>query len=120
VPRRESMALRFPGFVRHARLHLSGVALLGIIRTQGAGYLFSHALIQEAVYGSAFESDPGHARCPCRLTIHLELPRCHYNFLRPHAGLRFGRDTRTPAMVARISDGVMSFRDIFAPTSINS
>jgi hypothetical protein len=28
---------------------------------------------------------PGYARCPHRLTHQLELARCHYNFLRPHA-----------------------------------
>jgi hypothetical protein len=63
---------------------------------------------------------PGHARCRRRLKHHLELARCHYNFLRRHAGLRFGKDTRTPATVAGISDGVLSFRDIFAPASNNN
>ena len=31
---------------------------------------------------------------------YLELVRCHYNFVRPHRALRFGRETRTPAMQA--------------------
>jgi IS1 family transposase len=63
---------------------------------------------------------PGHARCPGRLTHHLELARCHYNFLRPHGGLRFGHEIRTPAMVAGLSERVLSFRDIFAPAPTNS
>jgi IS1 family transposase len=63
---------------------------------------------------------PGHARCPGRLTDQLELARCHYNFLRPHAGLRFGQETRTPAMVAGLSHRALSFRDIFVPAPTNS
>lgn len=63
---------------------------------------------------------PGHARCPGRLTDQLELARCHYNWLRPHTGLRFGQETRTPAMVAGLSSRALSFRDIFVPASTNS
>lgn len=63
---------------------------------------------------------PGHARCTRRLTDHLELARCHYNFLRPHAGLQFGQELRTPAMVAGISHRRLSFRDIFTLTPTNS
>ncbi len=63
---------------------------------------------------------PGHARRSDRLTHQLELARCHYNFLRPHAGLRFGQEVRTPAMVAGLSERVLSFGDIFAPTFTNS
>ena len=63
---------------------------------------------------------PGHARCPDRLTSQLELARCHYNWLRPHVGLRFGRQIRTPAMVAGLSHRAPRFRDIFAPASANT
>ena len=63
---------------------------------------------------------PGHARCTRRLTDHLELARCHYNFLRPHAGLQFGQELRAPAMVAGISHRRLSFRDIFTLTPTNS
>ncbi len=63
---------------------------------------------------------PGHARCPSRLANQWELARCHYNFVRPHAGLRFGQETRTPAMVAGLSQRALSFRDIFAPAPNNS
>ena len=57
---------------------------------------------------------PTHARCSIRLHRQLELTRCHYNFIRHHASLRFGRELRTPAMVAGIRDAVCSFRDVFA------
>jgi hypothetical protein len=57
---------------------------------------------------------PTHARCERRLHRQLELARCHYNFIRRHTGLRFGRELRTPAMVAGLRDRVCSFRDVFA------
>jgi hypothetical protein len=57
---------------------------------------------------------PTHARCERRLYRQLELARCHYNFFRRHTGLRFGRELRTPAMVAGLRDRVCSFRDVFA------
>lgn len=62
----------------------------------------------------------GHARCPRRLIHQLELTRCHYNFLRRQVGLRFGREIRTPAMVAGPAHRVMRFNDIFAPAFNNS
>jgi IS1 family transposase len=62
---------------------------------------------------------PGHARCPRCLAHLLELARCHYDFVRPHAGLRFGQELRTPAMVAGLSQRVASFRNLFAPVPRN-
>ena len=56
---------------------------------------------------------PTHARCERRLQWQLELARCHYNFIRRHTGLRFGRELRTPAMVAGLRDRVCSFQDAF-------
>ena len=50
------------------------------------------------------------ARCEKWLHRQLELARCHYNFIRPHAGLRFGRELRTPAMVAGLCDRAYTFR----------
>ena len=44
-----------------------------------------------------------HARRRQRLEDHLELLRCHYNFLRPHRALKFGRDVRTPSMQAGLT-----------------
>ena len=59
---------------------------------------------------------PTHARCPIRLQRQLELTRCYYNFIRRHAALRFGQETRTPAMVAGLHQRACSFRDVFAFT----
>ena len=39
--------------------------------------------------------------------------RCYYNFIRPHGGLKFGRDTRTPAMQAGPLGRKLTFRDVF-------
>jgi len=54
-----------------------------------------------------------HARKERCLEEHLELLRCHYNFIRPHRALRFGKVTRTPAMQAGLVGRRYSFRDIF-------
>jgi hypothetical protein len=54
-----------------------------------------------------------HARRKQRLEDHLDLLRCHYNFLRPHRALKFGRDVRTPAMQAGLAKRRLTFRDIF-------
>jgi hypothetical protein len=47
------------------------------------------------------------------LEDHLELLRCHYNFLRPHRALKFGPEVRTPAMQAGLAKKRLAFRDIF-------
>ena len=54
-----------------------------------------------------------HARWPHRLKEHLELLRCHYNFIRPHMALQFGTTRRTPAMQARLTSRPLTFRQIF-------
>ena len=56
---------------------------------------------------------PAHARCDRRLDEDLALVQCHYNFMRPHGALKFGRQVRTPAMQAGLADRRLSFRDIF-------
>ena len=43
----------------------------------------------------------------------LELLRCYYNFVRPHGALKFGRETRTPAMQAGLATRRLTLRDIF-------
>ena len=57
-----------------------------------------------------------HARSKKKLEDHLELVRCHYNFVRPHRALRFGRETRTPAMQAGLSTRRLTFREVFVCT----
>ena len=54
-----------------------------------------------------------HARWPHRLQEHLELLRCHYNFIRPHMALQFGTIRRTPAMQAGLTSKPLTFRQIF-------
>ena len=54
-----------------------------------------------------------HARSKERLADHLELLRCFYNFIRPHRGLRFGNEVRTPAMQAGLVSRRLSFREVF-------
>ena len=55
---------------------------------------------------------PCHARGIDQLRGHVELVRCHYNFVRPHRALRFGRETRTPAMQAGLVTSRLAWRDI--------
>ena len=57
-----------------------------------------------------------HARSKEKLEDHLELVRCHYNFVRPHRALRFGRETRTPAMQAGLVKRRLMLREIFVCT----
>ena len=57
-----------------------------------------------------------HARSKEKLEDHLELVRCHYNFVRPHRALRFGRETRTPAMQAGLLKRRLTLREIFVCT----
>jgi len=54
-----------------------------------------------------------HARSRNHLKGQLEMVRCHYNFLRPHRALKFGRLTKTPAMQAGLVSGRLSFREVF-------
>ncbi len=66
--------------------------------------------------GSAYlrRRSPCHARGADQLRRHVELVRCHYNFVRLHRALRFGRETRTPAMQAALVSTRLALSDIFA------
>jgi IS1 family transposase len=61
---------------------------------------------------------PCHARGADQLRSHVELVRCHYNFVRPHRALRFGGETRTPAMQAGLVSARLALSDIFAASSV--
>ncbi len=65
--------------------------------------------------GSAYlrRRSPCHARCEDQLRRHVELLRCHYNFVRPHGALKFGRETRTQAMQAGLVSKPLTLSDIF-------
>jgi transposase-like protein/IS1 family transposase len=54
-----------------------------------------------------------HAKQRERLAAHLELRRCHYNFMRPHGALKFGGEIRTPEMQAEIVSKRLTFRQVF-------
>jgi IS1 family transposase len=54
-----------------------------------------------------------HARDARQLEGQLEILRCHYNFMRPHRALRFGKVVRTPAMQAGLMKRKLSFRQVF-------
>ena len=54
------------------------------------------------------------ARSTERLEDHLELFRCHYNFIRPHRALKFGREVRTPAMQAGLAGRALTLREVFS------
>ena len=73
--------------------------------------------------GSAYlrRRSPCHARGADQLHAHVELLRCYYNFIRPHRALKFGRETRTPAMQAGLVSAPLNWSDIFtapAPLSV--
>jgi transposase-like protein/IS1 family transposase len=85
-------------------LNTSFVERLNLTIRQGSAYLCRRAL--------------SHARSTARLDDHLELLRCHYNFLRPHRALKFGSKMRTPAMQAGLTSRRLSFREIFSSTGV--
>jgi len=66
--------------------------------------------------GSAYlqRKSSGHARQEENLAGHLHMFQCYYNFIRPHMGLKFGTEVRTPAMVAGIVKTKLSFRHVFS------
>jgi len=87
-----------------SKLNTSFIERLNLTIRQGSAYLRRRTIC--------------HARCKQRLEDHLELLRCHYNFVRPHRALRFGRQVRTPAMQAGLTSGRLTFREIFSSTIV--
>ena len=49
-----------------------------------------------------------------RLEDHIELFRCFYNFIRPHRALKFGREFRTPAWQAGLTNRALTLREVFS------
>jgi IS1 family transposase len=72
------------------KLNTSFVERLNLTIRQGSAYLGRRTIC--------------HARWKERLEDHIELFRCHYNFIRPHRALKFGREVRTPAMQAGLTN----------------
>ena len=67
-------------------LHTSFVERLNLTIRQGSAYVRRRS--------------PCHARGTDQLRGHVDLLRGSYNVIRPHRALKFGRETRTPAMQA--------------------
>ena len=82
-----------------AKLNTAFIERLNLTIRQGSAYLNRRS--------------PCHARKKRTLEDHLELLLCHYNFVRPHGSLKFGKVMRTPAMQAGLASRRLSFRDIF-------
>jgi len=59
-----------------------------------------------------------HSRRKDLLDNNLALQICYYNFVRPHSALKFGDETRTPAMQAGLVKKQLSFREIFTALKI--
>jgi IS1 family transposase len=83
-----------------SRLNTSFIERLNLTIRKGSAYLRRRTIC--------------HARWKERLEDHLELLRCYYDFFRPHGGLKFGREVRTPAMQAGLVSKRLSFREVFA------
>jgi transposase-like protein/IS1 family transposase len=81
------------------QLNTSYIERMNLTIRQGSAYLCRRSLC--------------HARRTQRLEDHLEVLRCHYNFLRPHRALKFGHEVRTPAMQAGLTKKRLTFRDVF-------
>ena len=60
-----------------------------------------------------------HSRRKDLLADNLALQMCYYNFVRPHSALKFGDETRTPAMQAGLVKKPLSFREIFTIMAIH-
>ncbi len=59
-----------------------------------------------------------HARGQEYLDANMALLMCHYNYIRPHLALKFGKEIRTPAMQAGLVSKKLSFRDIFTTPEV--
>ena len=81
------------------KLNTSFVERLNLTIRKGSSYLGRRTICQ--------------ARWKEYLEDHLELLRCHYNFVRLHRALKFGRAVRTPAMQAGLTRRRLTLREIF-------
>jgi hypothetical protein len=75
------------------------LAELNLTIRQGSAYLGRRTICQ--------------ARWKECLEDHLELLRCHYNFVRLHRALKFECEVKTPAMQAGLTRRQLTFREIF-------
>jgi hypothetical protein len=87
-----------------AKLNTSFVERLNLTIRQGSAYLGRRTICQ--------------ARWKQCLEDHIELFRCYYNFIRPHRALKFGRELRTPAMQAGLTNRVLRLREVFSSKKV--
>ena len=87
-----------------SKLNTSFIERLNLTIRQGSAYLSRRTIC--------------HPRWKAYLEDHLELLRCHYNFVRPHRALKFGRELRTPAIQAGLVTRRLTFREIFSSTML--
>jgi hypothetical protein len=94
-----------------AALRVEGVSIAAIARVKGIAWNTVARWLERAAY--LLRRTLCHARSKERLEEHLELLRCYYNFIRPHRALKFGHETRTPAMQAGLTARPLTFGDVF-------
>jgi hypothetical protein len=82
-----------------AKLNTSFVERLNLTIRQGSAYLGRRTICQ--------------ARQKQHLEDHIELFRCYYNFIRPHRALKFGREVRTTAMQAELTNRALTSKMAF-------
>ena len=113
--RRNNRVVRVERRVKIGTASRLNAALLASEDSETLNTAFIERLNLTIRQGSAYlrRRSPCHARGADQLRGHVELLRCYYNFIRPHRALRFGRETRTPAMQAGLVSQRLALRDIF-------
>ena len=113
--RRNNRVVRVERRVKIGTASRLNAALLASEDSEALNTSFIERLNLTIRQGSAYlrRRSPCHARGADQLRGHVELLRCYYNFIRPHRALRFGRETRTPAMQAGLVSQRLALRDIF-------
>lgn len=119
--RRNDRVVRVERRVRIGTVSRLQTALLASEDSETLNTSFVERLNLTIRQGSAYlrRRSPCHARRADELHGHVELLRCHYNFIRPHMALKFGRETRTPAMQAGLASAPMNWRDIFTARRVS-
>ena len=109
---------------RHRRIGTAGRLKAALCESEDSETLhtsFVERLNLTIRHGSAYlrRRSPCHARSADQRHGHVDLLRGYDNFIRPHRALKFGRETRTPAMQAGLVNAPMNWSDIFtAPAAL--
>ena len=113
--RRNNRVVRVERRVKIGTASRLKAALLASEESEALNTSFVERLNLTIRQGSAYlrRRSPCRARGADQLHGHIELLRCYYNFIRPHSALRFGRETRTPAVQAVLVSERLVLGDIF-------